>query len=111
MNTLSTAEMTVELLSNDVTHHTRTPLKTDTRSTELKSAERSGTVNGKGSRGASSEAKAKLRLGEAVRHSRYGVGRVLAHWADGTILVRFDNMAKNQLIWPSFLDRANGQRR
>ncbi len=110
MNTLSIAKMSVELLSNGVTHHTL-PLKTDPRSAELKSAERSVTENGKGSRGASSSAKAKLQLGEAVRHSRHGVGRVLAHWADGTILVRFDNLAQNQLIWPSFLDRVNGQRR
>ncbi len=109
MNTLSILKMSVGQLSNGVTHHTL-PLKTDPRSAELNSAQRLVTENGPGSRGASSAAKTKLRLGETVRHSRHGVGRVLAHWADGTILVRFDSLAQNQLIWPAFLDRVNGQR-
>jgi hypothetical protein len=110
MNTLSIARMSVELLSNGLQHHTLL-LKTDPRSAELKSAERRVTANGKRSRGTSSSTKTKLQLGEAVRHSGHGVGRVLAHWADGTVLVRFDDLAKNQLVWPSFLDRVNGQQR
>jgi hypothetical protein len=110
MNTMSIEKMSVELLSTGSTHHTL-PLKTDPRPAEFKFAERSVTENGRGSRGAPSSAKSKLRLGEAVRHSRYGVGRVLAYWADGTVLVRFEDLVKNQLIWPSFLDRVNGQLR
>ncbi|MFQ5922834.1 MAG: hypothetical protein ACE5M4_08320 [Anaerolineales bacterium] len=51
-----------------------------------------------------------IRLGEAVRHSRYGTGWALAYWPDGTLLIRFDKEAKNRLVWPSFLDRVNGRR-
>ena len=110
MNTLSIVKMSVDLVSNGDTHHTL-PLKTDTRSTEVKAAERSRTRSSAGAREPTSAAKSKLRLGEVVRHSRFGRGRVLAHWADGTILVRFDDVANNQLIWPSFLDRVNGHQR
>ena len=110
MTTLSIAKAHLDLLSKFVTNHTLRPFKTDPRSAEIKPVQRSRTKSGNGFRGASSAAKSKLRLGENVRHSRYGTGRVLAHWSDGTVLVRFDNLAKNQLIWPSFLDRANGQR-
>jgi hypothetical protein len=110
MNTPSIVKMSVGLLSKDVPHHTL-PHKTDTRSTEFKSAEKSVLANGNRSGGTSSSAKPRLQLGEAVRHSRHGVGRVLAHWADGTVQVRFENLAENQLIWPSFLDRVNGQLR
>lgn len=35
--------------------------------------------------------------------------QVLARWPDGTLHVQFDNAAKNRLVWPSFLDRRNGQ--
>jgi hypothetical protein len=108
MNTLSILKMSVEILSTGFTNHTL-PLKSAPRSANADPAWKAATENGKGSRGASS-AKAKLQLGDAVRHSRHGVGRVLAHWADGTILVRFDNLAQNQLIWPPFLDRVDGQR-
>jgi hypothetical protein len=110
MNTLSNAKVNVGLLSKFVTNHTLTPLKTNPRSTEIRPVEKSRTDSSSGSRVASSAANPKLRLGENVRHSRFGTGWVLAHWSDGTVLVRFDNLAKNQLIWPSFLDRANGQR-
>ena len=110
MNTLSNAKLNVGHLSKFVTNHTLTPLKTSLRSTDVRPFEKSRTASSNGSQGASSAAKPKLRLGENVRHGRFGTGRVLAHWSDGTVLVRFDDMAKNHLIWPSFLDRANGQR-
>ncbi len=111
MTTLSIAKANFEFLSKFVTNHTLAPLKISPRSTEIHVVEQSRTESGNGFGGASSAAKAKLRLGENVRHSRYGTGRVLAHWADGTVLVRFDDLVKNELIWPSFLDRADGQRR
>ena len=110
MTTLSIAKMNVELLSKFVSNHTLTPIKSGSRSTEINPAERSRAASSNGSQGTASGAKSKLRLGENVQHSRYGTGRVLAHWPGGTVLVRFDNLAKNQLIWPSFLDRAKGQR-
>lgn len=47
------------------------------------------------------------QLGEPVRHGQFGRGRVVAHWPDGTLLVRFEDMAKSRLVWPSFLDRVN----
>jgi len=109
MNALSIAKTSVRLLSTGFTNHTL-PLRTAPRPAVPNTAQRSVAENGKGSLGASPSSKTKLQLGEAVRHSRHGLGRVLAHWADGTILVRFDDLAQNQLIWPSFLDRVNGQR-
>ncbi len=111
MNTLSNAAMSVELLSNDVTHHTLTPPKIYTRSTELKTAE-GPVIDGKeGSSKPLFAARSRLRLGEAVRHSKFGSGQVLAHLPEGTLLIRFDNGAMNRPIWPSFLDRVNGQLR
>jgi len=109
MSTLSIVRMSARLLSTGFTNHTL-PLNGAPRLAKLNTAQRSVTESGMGSRGASPSSKTKLQLGEAVRHSRHGLGRVLAHWADGTILVRFDDLAQNQLIWPSFLDRVNGQR-
>ena len=111
MTTLSIAKENLEFLSKFVTNHTLTPLKISPRATEINLGEQSGTESGNRFGGTSSAAESKLRLGENVRHSRHGTGRVLAHWADGTVLVRFDDLAKNELIWPSFLDRADGQRR
>ena len=43
------------------------------------------------------------RLGETVNHGGFGVGRVMAHWPDGRILIRFDGKARNQLVFPSLL--------
>lgn len=74
-------------------------------------SERSRTETSKRSNGSSSLTESKPRIGEAVRHSRYGKGQVLAHRPDGTLLIRFNNSTKNRLVWPSFLDRPNGQRR
>ncbi|MEE9513895.1 MAG: hypothetical protein V3V46_07435 [Anaerolineales bacterium] len=110
MTTLSITKANLELLSKFFTNHTLAPFKSGPRSTSINPVERSRAGSSYESSGASSGANSKLRLGENVQHSRYGTGRVLAHWSDGTVLVRFDDLAKNQLIWPSFLDRANGQR-
>ena len=109
MNTLSIVKISARLLSTGFTNHTLL-LNGAPRLAKLNTAQRSVAENGKGSPGASPSSKTKLQLGEVVRHSRHGLGRVLAHWADGTILVSFDNLAQNHLIWPSFLDRVNGQR-
>jgi len=49
-----------------------------------------------------------LRLGEAVHHGQFGPGRVTAHWPDGTLQVRFEGAARSRLVWPSFLDCADG---
>ncbi len=49
------------------------------------------------------------RLGEAVHHGSFGTGRVMSHWPDGRLVVRFDNAVKNRLIFPSLLNRVNGQ--
>lgn len=43
--------------------------------------------------------------GDAVRHGAYGQGRVLAHWPDGTLLVRFHRMPRSRLVPPSHLGR------
>jgi hypothetical protein len=47
------------------------------------------------------------RASEPVRHSRFGMGRVVSAWPDGRLLVRFDSLEKNQLVFPSFLKRVN----
>jgi hypothetical protein len=44
------------------------------------------------------------RLGQIVHHSRFGTGRVMAHWPDGTLLVKFDGADKNRMVFPSLLD-------
>ena len=81
------------------------------RTTETNAIKRSVTDNQPRFNGSSSAMTSKPRLGETVRHSRYGKGRVLAHWPDGTLLIRFGNEAKNRLVSPSLLYRMNGQRR
>ena len=106
MSITSTLEMNTKMQSHDRSLDPVAPQRTDTRS-----AERSRTENKMRYSGPSSLTNSKPRLGEAVRHSRFGDGQVLAHWPDGTLLVRFDNVTKNQLVWPSFLRRANGQQR
>jgi hypothetical protein len=56
--------------------------------------------SGKGSSGTA----LSYRLGQIVHHSRFGTGRVVAHWPDGTLLVKFDGAVKNRLVFPSLLD-------
>lgn len=94
MSIPSTFDTNSKVWLRDRTHASVTPLRSDSRS-----AERSGTTT------------SRPRLGEAVHHSQYGDGQVLAHWPDGTLLVRFHSTAKSRLVWPSFLDIVNGQQR
>lgn len=70
-----------------------------------------GFVRKMAANGSPSLPNSKPRIGASVDHSRYGNGKVMAHYPDGTILVRFDNSAKNRRIWLSFLNLANNQRR
>ncbi len=106
MNIPATLKIGTRVRSHNKTHHRVAPLRTNTRSAEMPRTE-----NKMRSNKSSSLTGSKPRLGESVRHSRHGNGEVLAHWPDGTLLVRFDNATKNRLVWPSFLDRVNGQRR
>ncbi len=106
MNTPSTLNMSIHMRSNSKTHR---PVALG-KIFALFGA-RSKTENSIRSNEASSKAAPSYRLGEDVHHSGFGNGRVMAHWPDGTLLVRFDNAAKNRLVWPSLLDRVNGQRR
>ena len=48
------------------------------------------------------------RLGDAVRHGRYGFGVVTARWPDGRLQIRFDRVARNRLIWPTHVTRLDG---
>jgi hypothetical protein len=101
MNLLTTSS---KLQVGGDTHHTLTRRNAATRS-----AENSRVRNTKRSSRSSLPANSKLLLGEAVRHSRFGAGQVLAHSPDGTVLVRFEGTAKNVPVWPSFLQRVNGR--
>ena len=47
------------------------------------------------------------RASESVHHSRFGMGRIISTWPDGRLLVRFESLGKNQLVFPSFLKREN----
>lgn len=49
--------------------------------------------------------KSRPQLGGAVLHGTYGPGKVMAHWPDGTLLVRFDRLRKSRLVSPSHLGR------
>jgi hypothetical protein len=43
------------------------------------------------------------QLGSRVEHGGYGAGRIVSHFPDGRLLVRFDKENKNRLVFPSFL--------
>ncbi len=45
------------------------------------------------------------RLGDIVRHARYGTGRVMAQLPDGRLQIRFEGVRKSQMIFPSLLQR------
>jgi hypothetical protein len=70
----------------------------------VRSAVRSRTENGISPRKVSSGKAPARRLGDAVHHSQFGSGRVMAHWPDGTFLIRFEDEAKSRLVWPSLLN-------
>ena len=70
----------------------------------VRSAARSRTENsirsGKGSTGTTPS----YQLGQIVHHGRFGTGRVMAHWPDGRLQVKFNGADKNRLVFPSLLD-------
>jgi hypothetical protein len=47
----------------------------------------------------------RARLGDTVRHSVFGSGRILAFWPDGAYLVKFENGVGFRLISPHLLDQ------
>jgi len=106
MNIPSTLEIRTGVQSKDWIHQLVTTLRMYTRS-----AAKSRTEKSIRSSKASSGTAPGYRLGEVVQHGQFGTGRVMAHWPDGTLLVRFDSMAKSRLVFPSLLDRVNGRRR
>lgn len=106
MNSPAVLEMITREGLIDKTPRVGAWLRTIARSVSTAEAENSISSNS-----SAFEAASIYRLGDPVRHGRYGAGMVKAHWPDGTILVRFDREAKSQLVWPSFLDRENGRQR
>lgn len=106
MQALSTIGTSSELQVREATHDTPSALLAERRAVEAAEA-------AKGERTlrpieAAPVADSRFRLGDLVRHGRYGAGRVQAHWPDGTVLVRFDRVGRNRLVWPSFLESASG---
>lgn len=99
MNALSILEIGSKVWSKDKAHRLAARLGQSERS-----AARSRTENSIRSGQGSSGIALSYRLGQTVHHSRFGTGRVMAHWPDGTLLVRFDGADKNRLVFPSLLD-------
>jgi hypothetical protein len=106
MNTASTLVMGNELQSIAKTQRKAIPSKVFAR-TSVGSGTEESIRAGKASSGPASG----FGLGENVQHGRFGTGRVMSHWPDGRLLVRFDGAVKSRLIFPSLLNRANGRRR
>ena len=106
MNYPAALEMSTKARSNDKTQNPVGWLREYARSLVKSKAEGSTRPSQ-----AISKTKPGYRLGDAVHHSGFGTGRVMAHWPDGTLLVRFDREVKSQLVWPSLLDRLNGRQR
>jgi hypothetical protein len=106
MNSASTLVMGNELQSNAETQRPAIPSKIFAR-TSVRSGSEESIRAGKACSGSASG----FRLGETVQHGRFGTGRVMSHWPDGRLLVRFDGAVKSRLIFPSLLNRANGRRR
>lgn len=98
MQALPTIEITSDLQVRQTTDHTLTAPVAEARGAV---AARSGKRPG----GPAAVADSRFRLGDAVRHGRFGSGRVQAHWPDGTVQVRFDRAARSRLVWPAFLER------
>ena len=106
MNMSGTLEINARKRSHNGTHRPGNPLRTYARSVVKSLME----INFRSEKASTGTAQT-YRLGDAVHHSGYGTGRVMAHWPDGTLLVRFDREVKSQLVWPSLLDRVNGRQR
>ncbi len=99
MQALSSIETSVEIQVREATHHT--PTAPD-------AAARAAAEPNRRSAGSAAPKNTRLQLGDLVRHGRYGSGRVLAHWPDGTVQVRFNRTARNRLVWPAFLESLSG---
>jgi hypothetical protein len=106
MNMSGTLKINARKRSHNRAHRPGNPLSTYLRSVVKSLME----INFRSEKASSGTAQA-YRLGDAVQHSGFGTGRVMAHWPDGTLLVRFDRDVKSQLVWPSLLDRANSRLR
>jgi hypothetical protein len=50
----------------------------------------------------------QYHVSENVQHDRFGAGRVIARWPDGSLLVKFEQEVGNRLVWPSLLARGSG---
>jgi hypothetical protein len=99
MNISSTFEKATIVRTSTPTMRLATQLRNYVRS-----AVRSRTENGfSPSKISSGKAPARC-LGDAVHHGQFGSGRVMAHWPDGTLLIRFEGGGKSRLVWPSFLN-------
>lgn len=99
MNTLSILEIGARVWSKDTAQHFVATLKQYARSAARFKTENS-IRSGKGS----SRTALRYRLGQIVHHSRFGTGRVMAHWPDGTLLIKFDRAGGHRLVIPSLLD-------
>jgi hypothetical protein len=82
MNTLSILEMGTKVWSKGKAQHLVAMLRQYVRSVA-----RFKTENSIRSDKGSSATALSYRLGQVVHHSRFGTGRVMAHWPDGTLLV------------------------
>lgn len=100
MSISSTLDLNIEVRAPDRRH---SPVSSPTTPAEKSARESAGRSNA-----SPSAANSRPRLGDAVRHSRFGDGQVLANWPDGTVLVRFAKTAKNRLVYPSFLELVGG---
>ncbi|NIM93350.1 MAG: hypothetical protein GTO18_06530 [Anaerolineales bacterium] len=99
MNSQITLEISPEVQSKDKVHRLVAPLKSSAislaKSITEKSIQSSKTPTG---------TKRNYRLGEAVRHGKFGAGQVLGHWPDGRLLIRFDSEVMSRLVFTSLLN-------
>lgn len=98
MEYLSSAPASQSAQARKVTHHTLTTRLASALSAVKRLLER-------WQPGSPARGRGRLLLGAEVRHGGYGVGQVVSHWPDGRILVRFERLGENLLVWPSTLDQ------
>jgi hypothetical protein len=98
MNTSSILEIGTRVWSKDKAQHLLAMLRL-----HVGSALRFKTENSIRSGKGSFRTALSFRLGQVVYHSRFGTGRVMAHWPDGTPLFKFDGEDQNRLVFPSLL--------
>jgi len=99
MNTNSILETGTKVWSEDKDQSLAARLGHYVRST-VRSITENRIRSGQGSSGTAPS----HRLGQIVHHSRFGTGRVVAHWPDGRLQVKFDGEDKNRSVFPSLLD-------